>query len=131
MSKTENQGLPWCSITRCRVLGDLVGYSLKTVRVAEKHLAIHINQKVMNGKLDLYPQMYPFQQQLRMDSSGRNEEGAVSNVQSLNHLRSLCFGFVPVATRRSSQRIPVIRRVAAAKHLLENRVGIGFAACRP
>lgn len=102
---------------------------LKTIRIAEEHLAIHINQKVMNGKLDLYPQMYPFQQQLRVDSSGRNEEGSVSKVQSLTHSRNLCFGFVPVATRRSSQRIPVIRRVAAAQHLLEYGVGIGFAAC--
>lgn len=104
---------------------------LETIGVPKKHLAIHINQKVMSGKLDLYPQMYPFQQQLRMDSDGRNEEGAVSNVQSLIHLRNLCFGLDPVATRRSSQRIPVIRRVAAAQHLLEYGVGIGFAACGP
>ena len=33
----------------------------KTLRVAKEHLDIHINQMVMNGKLDLYPQMYPFQ----------------------------------------------------------------------
>lgn len=57
--------------------------------------------------------------------------GLVRNVQSLTHLRNLCFGLVPVATRCSSQRIPVIRRVAAAQHLLEYGVGIGFAACGP
>lgn len=38
----------------------------------------------------------------------------------------LRLGLVPVATRRSRQRIPVIRRVAAAQHLLEYGVGIGF-----
>ncbi|AGZ35575.1 hypothetical protein PVLB_13945 [Pseudomonas sp. VLB120] len=34
--------------------------ALKTVRVPEEHLDIHINQMVMNGKLYLYPQIYPF-----------------------------------------------------------------------
>jgi len=63
----------------------------------------------MNGKLDLYPQMYPFQLQLRVDSSGGNEEGSVSNVQSLAHLRNLCFGLVTVATRRSSQWVGCTR----------------------
>ena len=109
----------------------VINNSSQTVRIPEEHLDIHINQMVMNGKLDLYPQMYPFQQQLRVDCSGRNKEGLVSKVQSLTHSRNLCFGLVPVATRRSSQRIPVIRRVAAAQHLLEYGIGIGFAACRP
>ena len=57
------------------MLGDLFGVSLKTVRVAKKNLDIHINQKVMNGELVLYPQMYAFLQQLRVDYSGRTEGG--------------------------------------------------------
>lgn len=55
--------------------------------------------------------------------------GLAQSVQSLTHLRNLCFELVPVATRRSNQRIPVIRRVTAAQHLLEYSVWIGFAAC--
>lgn len=43
----------------------------------QKHLDIHINQKVMNGELVFYPQMYPFLQQLRVDYSGRTEGGGV------------------------------------------------------
>lgn len=35
------------------------------------------------------------------------EVGLAQSVQSLTHLRNLCFELVPVATRRSSQRIPV------------------------
>ena len=46
----------------------------------------------MNGKLDLYPQMYPFQQQLRVGCSGRNKEGSVSKVQSLTHSRNYALG---------------------------------------
>jgi len=91
------------------VLGDLFGVSLKTVRVAKKNLDIHINQKVMTGELVLYPQMYAFLQQLRVDYSGRTEGGPLSNVQSLTQSRSLCFGLTPVATRRSSQWVGCTR----------------------
>lgn len=66
-----------------------------------------------------------------VDYSGRIGDGLAQNVHSLSHLRNLCFGLVPVATRRSRQRIPVIRRVAGALHLLEYGIGIGFAACGP
>lgn len=76
------------------------------------------------------PPDIPVLQQLRVDHSGRTEGGGeCQNVESLTHLRNLCFGLVTVATRRSNQRIPVIRRVAAAQHPLEYGVGIGFTAC--
>lgn len=58
-----------------------------------------------------------------------SREGMPTGRAGLLRPGSLCFGLVPVATRRSSQRIPVVRRVAAAQHLLEYGVGIGFAAC--
>jgi len=61
----------------------------EAIGIAEEHLDIHINQKVINWKLGLYPQMYPFQQQLRLDSSGRNQEAPLSNEQSLTHSRNL------------------------------------------
>lgn len=77
------------------------------------------------------PRCTPFLQQLRVDYSGRTGAALAQNVQSLTHLRNLCFGLVPVATRRSRQRIPVIRRVTAAQHRFEYGVGIGFAACGP
>lgn len=49
---------------------------LETLGIPKKHLDIHINQKVMNGELVLYPHMYPFLQQLRVDYSGRTGGGA-------------------------------------------------------
>lgn len=45
----------------------------EAVGIAEEHLGIHVNQKVMNGELVLCPQMYPFLQRLRVDYRGRAE----------------------------------------------------------
>lgn len=81
--------------------------------------------------VDFVPQMYPFLQQLRVDYSARTEGRAGVKRAIPHQSRSSCFGLIPVATRCSNQRIPVIRRVAAAEHLLEYDVGIGFAACGP
>lgn len=96
----------------------------------QKNLAIHISQMVMNGELvsTRCTHFYSSYEWITVDTPGA---GLARNVQSLTHLRHLCFGLVPVATRCSSQRTPVIRRVAAAQHLLEYGVGIGFAACGP
>lgn len=107
------------------------GSQSQAIGVAEEHLAILINQMVMNGELVLYPRCTPFYSSYEWITVDPPGAVLAQKVQSLTLLRTICFWLVPVATRRSSQRIPVIRKVAAAQHLLEYGLGIGFAACGP